>query len=312
VHVQVSVHPLALRLVEPLKLALIVGIAYTLAATGWSFFSDPVPTTFDGPAKSAARTPVETLSIEQIVAAHLFGITDATTSAAPAAFDAPETRLKLTLEGVFRSEDPQRSAAIIAAPGRPGELYVVGAKLPGNVELAEVHADRVVLRRGGLLETLRFPTEPGLIAGTIDESLLPTGDVYVEEPAYEPPLEPAAESYNESSQNDTTNPADALREGLAEYRQRLAADPEGTLESLGLSAVSTEGTDGYRLGALAQSPYLAQTGLQPGDVVLSVNGRPVGNAQRDQLEIDNIMAQGSARLEVQRGDRRFFVTASLK
>jgi hypothetical protein len=30
------------------------------------------------------------------------------------------------------------------------------------------------------------------------------------------------------------------------------------------------------------------------------------------MEIDNVLAQGSARLEVQRGARRFFVTASLR
>ena len=67
-----------------------------------------------------------------------------------------------------------------------------------------------------------------------------------------------------------------------------------------------------RLDRLAQSPYLRQTGLQPGDVILSINGQPVGDVERDRLELDNVLAQGSARIEVQRGDRRFFITASLK
>ena len=62
---------------------------------------------------------------------------------------------------------------------------------------------------------------------------------------------------------------------------------------------------------MTDSPFLSQTGLQPGDVILSVNGRPVGDINRDQKELDNVLAQGSARLEVQRGTRRFFVTASL-
>ena len=63
-------------------------------------------------------------------------------------------------------------------------------------------------------------------------------------------------------------------------------------------------------GATGTNLFLA--GLQSGDVILSVNGRPVGDIQQDQLEIANIMAQGSARIEVQRGSRRFFITASLK
>ena len=98
---------------------------------------------------------------------------------------------------------------------------------------------------------------------------------------------------------------------LNEYRQRLREDAEGTLDDLGIESVDS---GGYRIGAgnAAQLPYVRQAGLQPGDVILSVNGRPVGNAQQDQLELDNIMAQGSARIEVQRGSRRFFITASLK
>ncbi len=96
------------------------------------------------------------------------------------------------------------------------------------------------------------------------------------------------------------------------YRDRLQQDPTGTLSALGVAPVSTSGAQGYRVDNLAGSPYLAQTGLQAGDVVLSVNGRPVGDIQSDQAEIDNIVAQGSARLEVQRGTRRFFVTTSLK
>ena len=49
------------------------------------------------------------------------------------------------------------SAAIVAQKGKAGELYVVGAMLPGNAELLEVHADHIVLRRAGARETLKFP-----------------------------------------------------------------------------------------------------------------------------------------------------------
>lgn len=308
---QFSVPQLANRLVEPLKLAVIVGIAYSLAMSTWYFFSEPTPAPLAAATVTQSSERKPSMPLDQIIAAHLFGVADAG-AVAPQSFDAPETRLQLTLEGVFRADDPARSAAIIAQQGRPGELYVVGGKLSGGVELAEVHADRVVLRRGGLFETLRFPDTPSLLAGQgpIDESMLPMGDTYIEEPVYEQPMD--SPPYNESSQIDAQDPGAQLRDGISQYRERLSADPQGTLSSLGLTSVNSQGNEGYRLGDLAQSPYLAQTGLQPGDVVLSVNGRPVGNVQQDQLEIDNIMAQGSARLEVQRGDRRFFVTASLK
>ncbi|MDH3643531.1 MAG: PDZ domain-containing protein, partial [Gammaproteobacteria bacterium] len=102
------------------------------------------------------------------------------------------------------------------------------------------------------------------------------------------------------------------RDFVANYRDMIEQDPEGALTNIGVTPVSEGQSSGYRLGNLADSPYLSQTGLQPGDVVLSVNGRPVGDISQDKMEFDNVLAQGSARLEVQRGTRRFFVTASLQ
>ena len=105
--------------------------------------------------------------------------------------------------------------------------------------------------------------------------------------------------------------ATSTRELVAEYRDRLAEDPEGTRISIGLTPVTAGAAQGYRLGALANSPQLRNTGLQSGDVLLSVNGEAVGDIQSDRSRIDGVLSGGSARLEVQRGDRRFFVTAAL-
>ena len=102
------------------------------------------------------------------------------------------------------------------------------------------------------------------------------------------------------------------REFVEKYAEKLKGDPEGVIRELGLSPVSAGSSDGYRLGNLANSPYLSQTGLQPGDVILSVNGQAVGDIQRDRQQIEGLLQQGSARLEVQRGTRRFFVSASLR
>ena len=63
-----------------------------------------------------------------------------------------------------------------------------------------------------------------------------------------------------------------------------------------------------RLLDLARDPRR----LQPGDVILSVNGQAVGDIQRDRQQIEGLLQQGTARLEVQRGTRRFFVSASLR
>ncbi len=66
----------------------------------------------------------------------------------------PETNLQLTLQGVLTMPDAAHSSAIIAQPGKPGEVYQPGDLLPGGVILDKVMADRVIIQNHGKLETL--------------------------------------------------------------------------------------------------------------------------------------------------------------
>lgn len=308
------------RLIEPVRWLIIIGIAATLAQTVLFVISGPQ-------SSSAPSDPVrntsqpqrsQTTSINAILSRNLFGAVDAsnaTTVAAPTV----ETRLPLELRGVFVGDVPEDSAAIVAQKGKSGELYAIGAVVPGNAELREVHPDHIVLRRAGNLETLTFPeVSSALVANSGDNTASDAGSLQMTEDG-----SGGAAFNSNDSETDQENgrsarwtpgqgAASTPREFVDNYRERLDVDPEGTLSDLGIAPVTVDGAEGYRLGNLAQSPYLSQTGLQPGDVVLSVNGQPVGNIQQDRQQIDSILDQGSARLEVQRGTRRFFVTASLK
>jgi general secretion pathway protein C len=57
---------------------------------------------------------------------------------------------------------------------------------------------------------------------------------------------------------------------------------------------------------------LTQLGLQPGDVILSVNGQTLGNIDDDQNLLGQVTDSGQARLEIQRGNRRFVVNHTIK
>jgi general secretion pathway protein C len=291
----VGLSELADKLVEPARWIIIMGIAFTLANTVLFFIAPPERS---GAAGSAARQAVSApdtrpaVSINAILNRNLFGEAGETT-ATDTGLPAVETRLPLELLGVFVADEPEDSAAIVAQKGKTGLLYVVGEKVPGNAELLEVHADHIVLRRAGIRETLRFPQVASStpVAVQAQPTAAPRGATGSVQPAAEP---------------------ETPRDFVASYRDRIEADPEGTLREIGITPVSEGNPQGYRLdSAAASSPYLSQTGLQPGDVVLSVNGQPVGNIQQDRHQLDNILAEGSARIEVQRGTRRFFVTASL-
>ena len=112
---------------------------------------------------------------------------------------------------------------------------------------------------------------------------------------------------NAAPPNPDTGPTGNRSSGLEDYAQRLRQDPMSVLGEVGLSAVNDGESGGYRVDASAQSA-IRQAGLQPGDVVVSVNGRPIGNVMNDTALIDQVMASSRVRVEVQRGERRFFLT----
>ena len=294
--------------VEPARWLLVALIAYTLATTIWSFFDTPAaPAVALNPRVSESSAPQRPpANVNWILSKHLFGEAGrAPVQTAASNQPAVQTRLPLELQSVFVADDDSASAAIVAQRGKPGKLYAVGDTLPGNAKLVEVQKDRIILSRAGSREALMFPkSNAQFIADPVEE-----------ETVREQTQAPLADgsTADQSIQNEARRrlteqePADVLEN----YQQRLAEDADGTLRELGVEAVEESAGGGYRIGDPAQAPYLRQTGLLPGDVILSVNGRPVGDVQQDQLQLADIMAQGTARIEVQRGSRRFFITASL-
>ncbi len=287
---------------------MVAGIAYTIAQSVVFFIgqTDADPAVVTDLATGPALPPV---NIQAVMDRHLFGQADAQAGESMAA-PSVETRLPLELQAVFvATQHDAESKAIVAEKGQMGRLYRIGADLPGAVQLVEVQDNFVVLSRAGSRERLTFPHLTSNLAAPLDLSNPDT--LYVQDPASmsnpyesvipEQPEEPAPESVPEIP------PAQQIED----FQSRLESDPEGALEAAGVQAVATDSAQGYRVGNLAQSPQLRQTGLQPGDVIVSVNGQAVGNVDSDRMELANVLAQGSARIEVQRGSRRFFVTTSL-
>lgn len=305
------------RLALPARWLLVAAIAYTLATTALYFVSPPaVSPAVTSPSRTAVADARAAVDVNAILASDLFGRADAATVATVESAPTVATQLPLELLGVFVADASERSAAIVAQRGRPGLLYTVGDTVPGNATLVEVQSDHVVLRRAGVRESLNFPAP-----GTSLAARAAAASSFMEpiETYDEPYVDDADPSMTETLPEETIDRGDmpepgasaSAREVVESYRERLSDDPAETLQELGFAPVAEGAAQGYRVGNLAQSPYLSQTGLQPGDVILSVNGRPVGDLSQDRLELDNVLAEGSARLEVQRGTRRFFVTATL-
>lgn len=130
---------------------LFVALGAQAALDAWRSF--PLATTV--PAASVASGAPIGPRLEADVAAigdrHLFGSASAAIAAEP-----PQTRVALVLGGVWYA--PTGAAyALIGEPGAAQRSYRVGERLPGDVELAGVEADRVLLKRDGQVETLALP-----------------------------------------------------------------------------------------------------------------------------------------------------------
>ena len=273
---------------------IVIAMAWVVADTAMFLLAGPA----DLPAPSLAAGAAaqdEEFAAAEIASWDLFGSARASAdSAAAAATEGlATTDLSLVLVGVFAADEAHASAALVAQPNRKAKRYRIGDRLPGRATLEAVYRDRVVIRRGGVRELIRFP-EPKERFAVAPER--PDSAAEVAAPSAVPSPAPPAQAPNAQSPSRRPMP-----EG----------DPASILYDAGLTAVKPGAAEGYALGELAANPVLRQAGLRPGDRILSVNGRAVGDVDLDLAEFASVVAAGTARIEVQRGGRRWFVTVSM-
>lgn len=137
----------------PVLLAVVLCIlALGAARDVWQILTAPPPAS-SAPVRPAAARPASlTVDVQSIAAQHLFGVPAPQTTQTTA----PPTRAALSLGGIWFEPDG-RAYALIGAPGQPQRPYRVGERLPGGIELTQVHPQHVLLRRDGRDETLALP-----------------------------------------------------------------------------------------------------------------------------------------------------------
>lgn len=200
--------------------------------------------------------------------------------------EAPETRLRLELLGVFQNSNADIASAIIAEQGKDGELYRPGEKVPGNATLAEVYTDHVILVRMGQREALRI------------KELMLGGDV--QQVGGRATSEPSAQTFRRqelSPAQQDEDPSNAADADLSQQRSMI-------ITRMGLAPAES---GGYAVGANAPDQLLNVVGLRAGDILLSVNGYELGNEEADMAALQDFRSSGAASIVVQRGEQRFTV-----
>jgi type II secretory pathway component PulC len=138
--------------------ALLFALAALHAAWGVrqaSRLSSGVPPKIQVAAAAPAQTGPDLVLIAQ---RHFFGLP-------PESFEArqaPPTRANLVLGGTWYVAGGAGAYALVGEVGGSQRPYRPSDRLPGGMELVEIQADRVVLRRDGHTETLHLPRGPAM------------------------------------------------------------------------------------------------------------------------------------------------------
>lgn len=261
--------------------------------------------------KAIATPRVRAGSVNEIDLASLNLFGSQQSNLAPEVIDAPETKLNLELQGVFAADNEQHSTAIVAQKNKPGELVYIGDTLPGNAVLVAVFDDHILLKRGSRMEKLMFSDHYSL------PKVSRSSGVTKANPTTSSRLQRVREriaqrgGISKPAIRPANSPGSSLRNYLKSNKDKINQDPRGILSQLGVSPVTEGEAKGYKLDGSVSTPALMRAGLQQGDTILSVNGRPVGDAMNDVAMIDKAMASKRVRVEVQRGSRRFFLTVPI-
>ncbi len=259
-------------LVTGINLVLILILAWIAARASWLFVAGAPQATDQPEVALPAPAPVENQvrhDPAQIAGWHLFGEASRVEQAVQVPVNAPDTHLQLTLSGVLAFDDPKEARAIVADARREEKGYSIGDPLPGGAKLTEIHADRIILERGGRFETLRLPKDESAGLGM--------------SVAYSPPDnsdEPSDDSDNiDNMGNSGFDNGDADRsEALQQYRQEIARQPASFMNYVRATPARDGGRFiGFRLQPGRQPDVLDRLGLKPGDIVTSINGVQIDN-----------------------------------
>jgi general secretion pathway protein C len=261
---------------------------------------------------STPEIKVRTKSQIDLSSLNLFGRIEETV--APQVVDAPETKLNLELQGVFISENEKASTAIVAEKNKAGELFRIGDRLPGNAILSAVFDDHILIRRGTRTEKLMF-SDSNLLT-TANRSNASTGTQQKTQPMTSrlQQVRQRIAQRNQGSRNPagpSRTPGASLRDYMDKNREEIQQDPQALLADLGMSPISEGNANGYKVSGEVSQVALMQAGLQQNDIILSVNGKAVGDVMNDRTFIAQAMESKRVRVEVQRGSRKFFLTVPI-
>jgi len=231
------------------------------------------PGTGTAPSQTVPKHSVDVASISN---AHLFGmpppaaVTQSDNTAHP-------TSLPLVLTGIISADDPQNGLAILGQNAASAKVFAVGDIVPGGAKLHAVYNDKVIIDRGGVLETLALPKQ--LAAGAPP----PTAAVF-------PTEAPVADRMRKLITEQPSLLADVMRP------QPVFANGKQT---------------GYRVYPGRNRSAFGKLGLKPGDLVTAINGTSLDDPEHGQEIFRTLGSSPEAHVTVTRNGQQQDLTLNL-
>jgi len=276
---------------------LILVIFYMLAIFGWSLwdFFQPRQTININALASNNKSKQQTkLNINQLTALNLFGDSKVVKQTQSSQLDAPVTRLKLKLRGVYSASDEQLAGAMIEAQNKQ-EVYRVGSKLPGaaGLKLHKIMADRVIMSRGGKYETLLIEDFGKSTSSNVRSSnRRNTRSSNATKPR----------SSSTKSTIDKRNDMNLASE-IGKLRSKLS-DPQSLGELVAVApAMNGDEFQGFRLTPGKNRALFSRLGLRRNDVVTMVNGISLDDPSSAFSLMEQIKTADEINLTVKRGGK---------
>jgi general secretion pathway protein C len=246
-------------------LAVLLAVQAAVILTGLGGASRS-PAAGAAPVAAVPRHPVDVAAITN---AELFGKSPVVQNAQDPEH-APQSTMPLVLTGIISADDPQNGLAILGQTAATAKVFAVGDNVPGGAKLHSVYSDRVVIDRGGHLETLVLPRQ--VAAGG-------------------PP--PSAAVLN------TESPvADRMRKLITEQPSLMA-------DVMRPQPVFANGKQtGYRVYPGRNRQAFVRLGLRPGDLVTAINGTPLDDPEHGQQIFSTLGSSPEAHVTVTRNGQQ--------
>jgi len=284
--------PKAASFTSIVLLLLIIYITSKFAWAIWDYLQPRQTITIE-PVASSANKGSSMVNISQLTRYNLFGDTQATVKPADnSEIDAPVTRLKLKLRGVYSTSDEEMAGAMIEANNKQ-DVYRVGNKLPGatGLKLHKILSDRVIMSRGGKFETLLIE-DFGKLGSTISRTSSST----------KTKIAPTPTTTNGGAVIDRRKDK-KLSSDMQKLRTKLT-DPKSLSELVSISpSMRGEEFQGFRLAPGKNRSLFGRLGLRRNDVVTAVNGISLSDPTSSFSLMEQISTAEEINMTIKRGDR---------